>query len=131
MTAAKLEPCPNPECPGSEPMIDQHPQILTSKAVRVICLGCQTSGPLRNTETEARRLWNALPRTPHEPPDGSVKTLPLDEAIAEYMRAFGLAVRRVEIIGDPRRGEYAEVYIDPRGVVLIPFRFPRREEQPR
>lgn len=48
MTAA-LEPCPNPECPGSEPVIDQHPQILTSKAVRVICLGCLACGPLRNT----------------------------------------------------------------------------------
>lgn len=70
MTAA-LEPCPNLECPGSEPVIDQHPQILTSKAVRVICLGCQTCGPLRNTESEARRLWNLLPRAPRwtsEPP---------------------------------------------------------------
>lgn len=74
MTAA-LEPCPNPECPGSEPVIDQHPQILTSKAVRVICLGCQTCGPLRNTEAEARRLWNALPRAPRwtsEPPPEAV-----------------------------------------------------------
>lgn len=58
----RLEACPNVECIGSEPMMDQHPQILTSKAVRVTCLGCLMSGPLRNTEAKARAAWNALPR---------------------------------------------------------------------
>lgn len=60
--AIKMRECPNRKCGGSEPVVDQHPQILTSKAVRVVCLGCLTSGPLRNTEAEAVDLWNELPR---------------------------------------------------------------------
>ncbi len=58
----KLAPCPNPECPAGCPST-----IQTSRSPwTVTCLHCCMDGPLAETEDEAARLWNLLPRRSEE-----------------------------------------------------------------
>lgn len=120
---AELRECPNPECGSSrlsiQRLVTKHRIVYRRRCV------CGLTGPWAAWTEAADDLWNALPRVPQwtsASPTESIQAIPLNEAIADYMRAFGLAVRRVEVITYPHGRNHVEVYIDPRGIVLIPFK---------
>lgn len=52
----ELKPCPNKNCYTSNISMTEIGDI------QFYCEECGTSGPIARTETEAMRLWNALPR---------------------------------------------------------------------
>lgn len=73
----------------------------------------------------------ATPATPAAPSrDDPATAPPLGAAIAEYMRAFGLAVDRVEIVED-FGDRWAKVVVDGRSLAMIPFRDPAPAAPPR
>lgn len=55
-----LKPCPNPECGHPEPVINGYGQA--GWEVECGSRSCGMAGPVGNTNDEAIRLWNLLPR---------------------------------------------------------------------
>lgn len=54
-----MKPCPNPECDNVE-----LPEVMEygGGQYNVLCAACGMIGPWGDTEQEAERLWDLLPR---------------------------------------------------------------------
>jgi hypothetical protein len=70
----ELQPCPNPWCSGSDPVVERTLRYMGDDSPRRVDCQCGQLGPVKPTETEAIAAWNTRATLSQTPPTPSLST---------------------------------------------------------